>query len=179
MAALRTNFATITSLSELYFRYRRFILLVQTENVISMNCGSSSSKWKPWRWARLDLILMMGDIYINSNLNPLTKFTNTSKSTEFRDILSWNICQMIMKTIPVSYDKTGYSVVNLTESQWKWGQNMIGISQFRESHIRTNTSIWRNKSIQKSKTVRVTVWYPSRKVNHLSESSPGLAIPSE
>ena len=122
MAALRTNFATITSLSELYFRYRRFILLVQTENVISMNYGSSSSRWKPWRWTRIDLILMMREIYINSNLNPLTKFTNTSKSTEFRDILPWNICQMIMKTIPVRYDKTGYSVVNLTESQWKLRQ---------------------------------------------------------
>ena len=46
---------------------------------------------------------------------------------------------------------------------------MIRISQFRESHSRTNTSIWRNKSIQKGKTVRVTVWYPSRKVIHLSE----------
>ena len=36
-------FAAITSLSELYFRFRRFILLVQMKKVISMNCGSSTS----------------------------------------------------------------------------------------------------------------------------------------
>ena len=40
---------------------------------------------------RLDLILMMKDVYINSNLNPLTKFTSTSRSTEFKDILQWKI----------------------------------------------------------------------------------------
>ena len=36
------SLATITSLSELYFRFRRFILLVQTKKVISMNYGSST-----------------------------------------------------------------------------------------------------------------------------------------
>ena len=41
----------------------------------------------------------MKDIYINSNLNPLTKFTNSSRSTEFKDILPWNIFQII---IPIS-----------------------------------------------------------------------------
>ena len=51
---------------------------------------------------RLDLILLMRDVYINSNLNPLTKFTSSSRSTEFEDILIWNISQMIMKTDPIS-----------------------------------------------------------------------------
>ena len=37
------SFATITSLSERYFRFRRFILLVQSKKVISMNYGSSTS----------------------------------------------------------------------------------------------------------------------------------------
>ena len=32
---------------------------------------------------RLDLVLTMRDIYINSNPNPLTKFTSSSRSTEF------------------------------------------------------------------------------------------------
>ena len=50
----------------------------------------------------LDLILTMRDIYINSNQNPLTKFISSSRSTEFKDILPWNISQMIMKTIPIS-----------------------------------------------------------------------------
>ena len=43
-----------------------------------------------------------GDIYMNSNLNPLTKFTSRRRSTEFKDILPWNTSQMIIKTIPIS-----------------------------------------------------------------------------
>ena len=39
---------------------------------------SSTSCWKPWKWVRFDLIYE-GYIYINSNLNPLTKFTSTSR----------------------------------------------------------------------------------------------------
>ena len=31
------------------------------------------------------------DIYINSNLNPLEKFTSSSGNTEFKDILPHNI----------------------------------------------------------------------------------------
>ena len=37
--SFKNFFATITSLPELYFRFRRFILLVQTEKVISMSYG--------------------------------------------------------------------------------------------------------------------------------------------
>ena len=72
------------------------------KKVISMNYGSSKSSQKLWSWVRLDLIFSMRNIHINSNLNPLTKFTSSSASTEFKDILPWNISQMIMKTIPIS-----------------------------------------------------------------------------
>ena len=51
---------------------------------------------------RLDLRFSVGDIYINSNLNTLTKFTNSSRSTKFKDIIQWNISKMITKTIPIS-----------------------------------------------------------------------------
>ena len=44
----------------------------------------------------------MRDIYINFNLIPLTKFTSSSRSTEFKDICPQNICQMITKTAPIS-----------------------------------------------------------------------------
>ena len=47
--SFKNPFATITSLSELYFRFRRFILLVQTKKSISMNYGSSTNSGKPWR----------------------------------------------------------------------------------------------------------------------------------
>ena len=46
--------------------------------------------------------LSMRDICINSNLNPLAKFTSRSRSTKSKDILPWNISQMIMKTAPIS-----------------------------------------------------------------------------
>ena len=49
--------------------------------------------------ARLQLILTMRDTYINSNLDPLTKFTSSSRSTEFKDIISWNISIMIMEIV--------------------------------------------------------------------------------
>ena len=50
LAGSRTLFAMITtSLSKLNFRFRRFILLVQTKKLISMTYGSSTSCWKPWR----------------------------------------------------------------------------------------------------------------------------------
>ena len=41
--SLKNAFAIITGLSKLHFRFRRFILLVQTEKVISMSYGSSTS----------------------------------------------------------------------------------------------------------------------------------------
>ena len=46
--------------------------------------------------------ISMRDIYINSNLNALTKFTSSSRSTKFNDILPWNIFQMTTKTVPIS-----------------------------------------------------------------------------
>ena len=83
--SFKNPFAVITSLSEPSFRFKRFILSVQTKKVISINYGSSTSSLKPWTWVRLDLVLAIRVIYINSNLNPLTKFTS-SRSTEFRGI---------------------------------------------------------------------------------------------
>ena len=86
-------------------------------------------------WVRLDLILSMRDTYINSNLNPLTKFTSSSRSTKFKDILPWNISQVITKAIPISTRivisyAMKWSI--LLWSWWKvsgnWDSNMIRIS---------------------------------------------------
>ena len=51
---------------------------------------------------RLDLILKMGNSHVYSNLKPLTKFTSSSRNTEFIDILPWNISQMITKTVIIN-----------------------------------------------------------------------------
>ena len=139
--SFKNPFATITSLSELYFRIRRFMLLLQTKKVISMNYGSSTSSWKPWRWERLNPIFTMRGICINSNLKPLTKCTSGSRSTKFKYILPWNISHIITKTIPTKSnstnqqdhtnqdknshmlcDETGYPVSSLLEIQWKLRQ---------------------------------------------------------
>ena len=41
---------------------------------------------------RLDIVFNTREI---DNLNPLTKFTGSSRNTEFKDIVPWNICQMV------------------------------------------------------------------------------------
>ena len=121
----------------------------------SMYYGSSISCWKPVQWVKVDLIVTMRNIYINSNLFLLAKFTRSSRSTEFKDILPQSISQMITKTIPIS-KKT---VISYAMEQdlpfwvyWKvnrnWDNNMIRISQWSENHYRTNTSIRRMKWIQ-------------------------------
>ena len=138
--SLKNPFPTITSLSELYFRFRRFIFLVQMKKVISVNYGSS---WKPWKWVRLDLIFSMRDVYISSNLNPHTKFTNSSRSNKLKDILPWSISQMITKTIPISTRivisyamKWGIPLWIWWNVNGNWDNNMMKISQWRGSHSR-------------------------------------------
>ena len=138
--------------------------------MISTNYGSSTNSWKPWRWVRLDLILTMWDTYINSNLDPLTKFT----SSKVKRYPPMEHSQFFTKTVPVSTK----IVINYVMKQgillwiwWKgngnWDNNMIRISQWRESHCRTNTRVRRNKQIQKNRALSITVWDLSRKFNHL------------
>ena len=43
-------------------------------------------------------------------------------------------------------DQTRYLSVNMMESQWKLRQQQDQNSEWRESHCRTDTSIWRKKS---------------------------------
>ena len=66
-------------------------------------------------------------------------------------------------------DETGISFWVWWKVNGNWDNNMIRISQWRESHCRTNTSIRRKKEIQKSRTIRITVRDQSRKVNHLNK----------
>ena len=66
-------------------------------------------------------------------------------------------------------NETGHLIVNMMKSQWKLRQLHGQNFQWRESHCRTNSSIIGMREIQKSRTVRITVWDTSRKVNHLSK----------
>ena len=146
---LQEPFCNVTSLSERYFRSRRFILLVQSKKVISM-IGSSTSNWKPWRWVRFDLILTIRGTYINFNLNPLKKLTSSSRSTKFIDILPWNICQMITKTIATRWNGAscfefiGKSMETETTIWWKSGGQAIveQILASEERNISKGAGLW-------------------------------------
>ena len=105
---------------------------------------------------------------------PTHKITNSSRNTEFKDILPWNISQMITETlliskrIAISYAMTrGISFWDRWNVNGNWDNNVIKSSQWRESHCRTNTSFRGNET--SSRTMRVTVRDPSRRVNHLSK----------
>ena len=107
--------------------------------VISINYGSSTSCWKTTEMSEV-----WPDTYelISSNLNPLTKFTS-SRSTEFKDILPWNISQMITKTIPISTKivishamKQGILFWVYWKVSGNWDNSMIRISHWRESDCR-------------------------------------------
>ena len=96
------------------------------------------------------------------------------RSIEF--ILSWNISQMITKTVPISMGIVISNAMKLVIPLWmwwkvngNWDNGIIRISQLRENHCRTNASIRRKKEIQRRRTVRITVWDLCRKVNHLSK----------
>ena len=128
--SFKNLFATITSLSELYLRIRRFFSLVQTKKVISMNYGSSTSSWKPWRWVRLDLILTMRDIYINCNLSSLTKYTS-NRSIEFIKISSYGASlkwSWRHKPYPFELDRRSMKTETGTWSGFHNGQKTTGES---------------------------------------------------
>ena len=49
-----------------------------------------------------DLMFTMRNIYTDSNMNSLTKFTGSSRNTEFEDIFPCYVSQMITKTISIN-----------------------------------------------------------------------------
>ena len=58
-------------------------------------------KLKPWKWMRLHMIYTMRKIYIYSSRETLTKPSCNCRSTEFKNIIPWNISKMITKTITI------------------------------------------------------------------------------
>ena len=138
----------------------------------SMSYGSSTSR-KPWRWVRLGLIFTMKGIYINSNMNPLSKFTSSSRSTKCKENLSH--LSNDHKDGPNQHKNSHELCKERSSHFWVWQKlkenwdNMIRISKWRESYCRTHTSIKREKEILKSRTVRVTLTNQGKKVTLLSK----------
>ena len=98
-----------------------------------------------------DLILMMRDIYINSNLNPLTNFTSSSRSTEFSHDHEEHPNKHNNSKKP--HNGMAHPIWSLWESQWKMRQQHD--QNFPMKGKPTNTSIRRKKEIQKGRTVIV------------------------
>ena len=168
--------ATNTSLSELTSDLEDLFCWFKFKKMNSINYDESTSSWKPWRWVSFGLILTMRDIYIHSNLNPLTKFPSRSRSFWFKYIFPWNISQTIMKTVPISTRiviryamKRGILFWIFWEVNGNWENNNQNFPMKGERLCGTDTSVRRKKEIQKSRTLRVTVRDPSTKVNHLSK----------
>ena len=121
-------------------------------------CWYKRKKWFLWTIAAAEAAENYEDEWgltwylSNFNQNPLTKFTSSSRSTEFKDILPWDIFHIITMTIPI----TTRIVISYAMKQgiplwiwWKvtgnWDSNMIRIFLWRESHCWANTSVRRNK----------------------------------
>ena len=138
------------------------ILLVKNKRLISSRYCSSATSWKSWRSMKFELIYTMRDKYINSKMDLFTKFSCNSRSTKFKDILPWNISQMISNTVPISIRIIKscmvqrsipicvcWKLINTETTIWPEFINW-------ESYCTTNTRISRNKQIQKCRTVRFT-----------------------
>ena len=87
-----------TSLSELYFRVRRFIPLVRTKK------SGFSELWQQHKQLKtMEMREAWPDIYDEGYITYThTKFTSSSRNTQFKDIFPWNISQMITNTILIS-----------------------------------------------------------------------------
>ena len=131
---------------------------------------------KQWRWMRLDLIFTMRDIYINSNMEPLTKFSSSRRNTQFKDIDPLNFTHMIVKTFLISTRMVISCGMERCIPFWiwrkvngNWEKYTIRMPRWIECYCTANTRVRRKKEIQKSRTLRVTVRGLSRKVNHLAK----------
>ena len=62
-------------------------------------------------------------------------------------------------------NENGYPVLSFKETEWKLRRKLDQKSLMEKSHCRENTRFKRNKQIQKSRNVSVTVRDPRRKVN--------------
>ena len=146
--SFKNPFAMITSLLDFYFRFRRFILLVQVK------------KWFLWTMAAAQVAENHGDEwglawYLRWGIYTSIPTWSDSQNS-LKDILSWNISQMIMKSIPIS------TRVVISYAM-KWG---ILVWVFWKS-METETSTWSE--------------FPNRGKTIIKQilALPGLSVPPE
>ena len=122
LAALRTLLEQLLAcLNFIYFRFRRSTLFAQLKKMISIWAMAAAQTTENHGDERgFSWYLWWGKYikYIDPNLNPLTKFNSSSQNIVL--LVYWKL-------------------------NGNWDNNMIRISQWKESHCRTNTSIRRKK----------------------------------
>ena len=111
----------------------------------------------------------MRDIYINSNLNTVTKFNSSSRSTEFTDILPL-IISNYPKDCPkqhkdsqaMQWNKVCHcNLMEIEKTWWEFpNEHKAIVEQMLESE---------EKKKKKNRTERIKVWDPGRKVKHMSK----------
>ena len=132
----KNPFAMVTCLSDIYFRLRRFLLLVKTKKSNFYELWQQHRQLKTIEMTEAwPIILTMSNIYISSNPNPLTNFTSSSRRIEFKDIHPWNISHMITKTIPIS--------TRIAIRKWhNVLRNRAFRCEFDRKSIKTKTKTW-------------------------------------
>ena len=148
--SLRNPFARVSSLSQLPFRCRRFILLAKTKSAIFVSYGGSKGSCKLLRWTRLNLTFRKSDISINLNFNSVSAeeaimtFTLSSDRSSFILKRSQK-CPSQHKNSRKLCTEKEKPLLNIRGSQWKLIKQQNWVFQWREHHCRTNTKIRRKK----------------------------------
>ena len=142
------------------------LLLVQTNkknHLTDLHAENHEDQWD-FTW------YLQWTIYTSIPVWTLAIFTSSSRGIEFKDILPWNISQMITKTIPITRIVISYAmkrgilfwVYRKVIGNW---DKMIRISQWMAIVEQVLASEEGNKS--KRARLTVTAGDSSRKVNHL------------
>ena len=150
--SLKNPFATITSLSELYFRFRKLFSQCTQNKWFLWTAAAQAAENRRDEWG-LTWYLRWG-IYTS-----VPTWTHGQNSLAAEEALSLKISyhgtsfidrldiQIIMRMV-ISYAmKRGIPLWIWQKVNGNWDNNVIRISQWSESHCRTNTSVRkRNKS---------------------------------
>ena len=159
----------INSLSEHYFRFRIFILFIQTKiwflwtmavaQAVENHENERGLTWYLRRW----IYTSISSWKYSQNWLELS-LSMPSQET----FLKWS--RRLFQQNSHSYaTKQGITYWVWPKFNRKQYNHMIRISQWSVSHCRTNNSVIRNKKIQKGRIVRVTVRDMSMKVSHLGK----------
>ena len=115
------------------------------------------------------------DGYIHQfQTKPPTKFTGSSKRTEFKDILPWITCKMITTNVPISPRIVmNYAMKRdiCCEDDGMWMETETTLSEFLNGGKAFVEEILASQKRNKSKRAWhwESVWNPSRKGNYLSK----------